>query len=105
MKLNTLFGTAIFAALLQLVPALAANPTDYQVTGPILELTDSVIAVQKGKERWELSRDANTKVAGDLKVGAKVTIHYTMTAKNIEVKDDKAAASSEKPAANKEKKK
>ncbi|MGI8605288.1 MAG: hypothetical protein ACR2OZ_20130 [Verrucomicrobiales bacterium] len=105
MKLNTTLGTAVFGALLHLSPALAANPTDYQVTGPILEVSDSIIAVQKGKQRWELSRDANTKVAGDLRVGAKVTIHYTMTAKNIEVKDEKAAASSEKPAANKEKKK
>ena len=71
--------------------------TDYQVTGPILELTDSTIVVQKGNERWEIARDAGTKVTGELKVGAKVTIHYTMSAKDIEVKGDKGATG-DKPA-------
>jgi hypothetical protein len=62
---------------------------DYQVTGPILELTDSKIVVQKGKEKWEIARTADAKVTGELKVGQKVTVHYTMTAKSIEVKDAK----------------
>lgn len=75
--------------------ALAAGKT-YQVTGPVLEVNDSMIAVQKGKDRWEIARDANTKVNGDLKVGAKVTITYTMTAADVEVKADKGAAKSEK---------
>ncbi len=58
----------------------------YQVTGPVLELTDTKIVVQKGKEKWEVARTADTKVTGDLKVGSKVTIQYTMTAKTVEVK-------------------
>jgi hypothetical protein len=61
----------------------------YQVTGPVLELTDTKIVVQKGKERWEIARTPETKVTGDLKVGSKVTIEYTMTAKAVEVKADK----------------
>ena len=71
--------------------ALAAGGKTYQVTGPVLEMNDSMIAVQKGKDRWEIARDANTKVTGDLKVGAKVTITYTMTATDVEVKAEKAA--------------
>lgn len=80
-----------------------ASPTSYQVTGPIVEVTDSMITVMKGKEKFEVARDSSTKVTGDLKVGEKVTIMYTMTAKEIEAKpartdktskkDDKAAAS------------
>jgi hypothetical protein len=70
--------------------ALAADAKDYQVTGPVLEVNSSMIAVQKGKDRWELARDANTKTTADPKVGDKVTIHYTMTATNIEVKAGKA---------------
>ena len=62
----------------------AESVNTYQVTGPILELTDKKIVVQKGDEKWELARDANTKVQGDLKVGAKVTIHYRMTATKVE---------------------
>ena len=78
------------AALLLAAPAVAATKT-YQVTGPVLEVTDTMIAVQKGKDRWEIARDASTKVTGDLKVGAKVTIEYRMTAATIDVKADKAA--------------
>ena len=58
----------------------------YQVTGPVLEVTDAKIVVQKGKEKWELARDANTKVKGDVKVGDKVTVEYKMTATSIEAK-------------------
>jgi hypothetical protein len=68
-----------------------AGVKDYQVTGPILEVTDSMIAVQKGKDRWEIARDSSTKAEGEMKVGDKVTVHYTMTAKEIEVKPAKAA--------------
>ena len=59
---------------------------DYQVTGPVLEVTDSMIAVQKGSDRWELAKDSNTKTTGEVKVGDKVTVHYTMTAASIESK-------------------
>jgi hypothetical protein len=68
--------------------ALAAGPKTYQVTGPILELRDDVIVVQKGKEKWEIARAADTKIKGELKVGAKVTIDYRMTAAAVEVKED-----------------
>jgi ribosomal 50S subunit-recycling heat shock protein len=67
----------------------AAAPKTYQVTGPVLEVNANTIVVQKGKEKWEISRDAATKVTGDLKVGSKVTIEYTMKAVTIEVKDAK----------------
>ena len=61
----------------------------YQVTGPVLEVSDSKIVVQKGKEKWEIARTPETKITGDLKVGSKVTIEYSMTAKSVEVKADK----------------
>ena len=63
----------------------------YQVTGPIVELTDTKIVVMKGDDKWELARNADTKVTGELKVGAKVTIAYSMTAKTIEAKAEKKA--------------
>jgi len=71
--------------------ALAAGPKTYQVTGPVLEVTADKIIVQKGKDKWEVARDAATKVTGDIKVGSKVTIEYTMTAATVEVKDAKKA--------------
>jgi len=78
------------AALLAAAPAVAATKT-YQVTGPVLEVTDTMIAVQKGHDRWEIARDASTKITGDLKVGAKVTIEYRMTATAVDVKAEKAS--------------
>jgi hypothetical protein len=79
----------LIAALSTSIHAAPATKT-YQVTGPVLELTADKIVVQKGKDRWEIARDAGTKVTGDLKVGAKVTIEYRMTAASIEVKPEKA---------------
>jgi hypothetical protein len=76
--------------------AFAAGAKTYQVTGPVLEVNDSMIAVQKGKDRWEINRDSNTKVTGDLKVGEKVTITYTMSATEAEVKAGKAAKTDKK---------
>jgi hypothetical protein len=82
----------ILSAVLCLVMvslAFAGSLKTYQVTGPVLEVKDDVIVVEKGKERWEIARDKATKVTGDLKVGAKVTIQYQMKATEIEVKADK----------------
>ncbi|HPC74166.1 MAG TPA: hypothetical protein P5551_09800 [Syntrophales bacterium] len=59
----------------------------YQVTGPVVEVKDDSITVQKGKENWKIAKDKNTKITGDPKVGSKVTIEYFMTATKIEVKD------------------
>jgi len=70
--------------------AFAAGKT-YQVTGPVLEVRPDAVVVQKGTEKWEIARDAGTKVSGDLKVGAKVTIEYRMTAASIDVKPAAAA--------------
>lgn len=61
----------------------------YQVTGPVLEVTDTKIVVQKGEEKWEIARDAETKVTGELKVGAKVTIEYRMFATKATVKAER----------------
>jgi hypothetical protein len=92
-KIRVALSTLVLAALLLTSAALGATKT-YQVTGPVLEVSDSMIAVQKGKDRWEIARDASTKVTGDLKVGAKVTIEYRMTATSVEVKAEKASKKS-----------
>jgi hypothetical protein len=74
--------------------ALAGAPKSYQVTGPVLDIKDDVITVQKGNDKWELAKDKDTKVTGDLKVGSKVLIQYQMKASSIEVKE---AAKKEAP--------
>ena len=74
---------SLFAALMLVTPAALA----YQVTGPVLDVTDAKIVVEKDKEKWEIARDKSTKVSGDLKKGSRVTIQYQMTATSIDVKD------------------
>ncbi len=85
-KVLVLACAVLFVASL----AFAAGPKTYQVTGPVLELKDDVIVVQKGKDRWEVGRGPDTKVTGELKVGATVKIDYRMTAASVEVKEAKA---------------
>ena len=92
MKKILLASSALFLAA---SPAFAAGKS-YQVTGPVLELTDSKIVVEKGKEKWELARDKNTKIPATVQVGSKVTAQYSMTATDVE---DKGAAKAEKKAA------
>lgn len=77
--------TTLFSFSTVLLNAAPAAKT-YQVTGPVLELTDTKIVVQKGDEKWEIARTADTKVKGELKVGSKVTIEYRMSATTVEVK-------------------
>jgi len=79
----------VVAAILIVASLAFAGMRTYQVTGPVLELTNDKITVQKGSDKWEIARDAGTKVTGDLKVGSKVTIHYEMRAASIEVKEGK----------------
>lgn len=81
-----------FASALIGMSISAFAGTTYQATGPVLELTDSKIVIQKDKEKWEIARTPDTKVTGDLKVGGKVTIQYTMSATSIESKAVKPAA-------------
>ena len=91
MKINKQhwLGLICGAALLAASPLNAGDAKGYQVTGPVLEVTPTTITVQKGEAKWEIARDSKTKVSGDLKVGAKVTIYYTMTATEVEVKEAK----------------
>lgn len=81
----------IIALVLVATVSFGATKT-YQVTGPVLEVTSTMIAVKKGADRWEIARDAGTKVTGDLKVGSKVTIEYRMTATAVEVKAESKPA-------------
>ena len=78
---------ALALVLAVAAPGFAATKT-YQVTGPVLAVTDEMIVVQKGTEKWEIAKDAATKITGELKVGAKVTIEYRMSAVSAEVKAD-----------------
>ena len=76
----------VAVAVVMLVASAAFAGKTYQFTGKVLEVKDNVIVVDKAGEKFEMAKDATTKVKGDLKVGAKVTIKYESKAVDIEVK-------------------
>jgi len=73
-------------ALTLSAPAFAGDAKTYQVTGPVVSVTNDAITVMKGKEKWEIAKDAATKTSGEVKEGDKVTVMYRMTATSIEAK-------------------
>lgn len=75
----------ILSALLAAQISFAAS-NKYQVTGEVVEVTDAMIVVKKGKERFEITKNPETKFQGELKVGDKATVHYFMTATEVEAK-------------------
>lgn len=81
-----ILGAIVLAAILGTAAMLAASVKSYQVTGPVEEINNDMIVVMKGKERWEIARDSSSKVPSDVKVGDKVTVHYKMTATDVEAK-------------------
>jgi hypothetical protein len=99
MKKNLFRVLAPAAFLLFSTAALAVD--DFQVTGNVTEKTADSITVMKGKERFQIAIDKDTKGAADAKVGDKVMIKYKMHGSSIEVKGAKEA----KPAAEKKTKK
>jgi hypothetical protein len=83
-KLSVLAGLA--AGLLLSTLAFAASAKTYQVTAQVIEVNTDMIVVMKGSERWEIARDASTKMPENVKVGDKVTITYRMHAATVEAK-------------------
>jgi len=78
--------------------ALAGEAKTYQVTGPVVDVGPDSIVVLKGKDNWQIGRSAATKGGADVKKGDKVTVYYTMSATEIEVKGGAAAkAPAKKP--------
>ncbi|MDA8083038.1 MAG: hypothetical protein M0024_05205 [Nitrospiraceae bacterium] len=79
--------TFIVLAVLAAFSATAfAGAKSYQVTGPVIAVTNDVITVQKDKEKWEINYDKAKMPA--VKVGDKVMIKYEMKATGMEVKGD-----------------
>lgn len=76
----------LLAVLLVAAPAYAGKT--YQATGEVVDVSPTLIVIDKGKEgKWEIARDAGTKVTGDVKKGGRASVEYKMVAVGIESKD------------------
>jgi len=59
------------------------------ITGPITDVREDMIVIQKGKQQWEIARGPSTKVRGELRKGALVTIEVYLSAGTIDVREEK----------------
>jgi hypothetical protein len=92
-KLLVVIGVLLIVAAI----AFARPPkSDYQWTGSVVESDGDHLIVQKGDEKWEFAIDKDTKMAGTLKAGAKVTVKYVMKASSIDVKEEAPKAAPKK---------
>jgi uncharacterized protein YxeA len=92
-KLLVVIGVLLIIAAI----AFARPPkSDYQWTGSVVESDSDHLVVQKGNEKWEFAIDKDTKMAGTLKAGAKVTVKYLMKATSIEAKEEAPKAAPKK---------
>jgi hypothetical protein len=92
---RTILAVAIVLALV--VPSIAYAVDAYQVTGTVTDFNkDKSITVLKGKEKFEITIDKETKITGDVKKDAKVTVHYKMTATSVEAKAEATKATKKK---------
>lgn len=94
--LRIVLAVAVLAAFSAPAFAVDLKSDTFQVTGTIDKIDDNTITVMKGKERFHITKDAATKVTGELKAGAKVTVHYKMYAVDVEAKSDAKPAKSTK---------
>ncbi|MGN6719683.1 MAG: hypothetical protein ACTHLX_20110, partial [Candidatus Binatia bacterium] len=62
------------------------NSGSYRVAGPLVKLNDDVITVAKGNEQWEMRRNGETKVNGQLAIGSRVVVEYKLSATSIDVR-------------------
>ena len=93
---KTLWVVALTCLWLQSQAIASPQAKSYQITGSVVEVTDTYITIKKGEELCQVARDAGTRVKGDLKVGEKVTIQYRMVAIDVEVKPAKKEKSETK---------
>jgi uncharacterized protein YxeA len=84
-RITSLAAIAALALGIGFGAGLSAAAKTYQFTGVVKSADAGTLVVEKSaKETWTFSTDKDTK--GTAKVGDKVTVTYTMTATNIEVK-------------------
>jgi hypothetical protein len=95
-----LLGAILGIALLTTVASAFAHDLkvdNFQVTGTVSAVDADSITVMKGKERFQIAKDKDTKMTpAEPKVGDKVTVQYKMYAASVETKSGEKAAA--KPA-------
>jgi hypothetical protein len=76
---KSIFTLIAVASLMLAVTASAAEKSDksYRAVGTVMHATDASIMLRTSAQDMDFTRDAKTKVNGELKKGAVVTVMYT----------------------------
>jgi len=82
----------LFLMTLLFCGAVFAAPKSYQVTGTVLDVKADTIIVDKKGEKFEIAWPQTVNVNGTVKKGDKVTVYYTMSAVEAEIKGGGKAA-------------
>lgn len=99
MRVRMLASALFAAALLTASSGVYAHDLkvdSFQVTGTVSAVDADSITVMKGKERFQIARDKDTKTTAEPKVGDKVTVHYKMYAASVESKSAEKAPAKKK---------
>lgn len=76
-KIKTILGLIATISLMLTSAAPAADAKTFRADGTIQRVSATMILVRTSAQDIEISRDAKTKITGELRRGAAVTVMYT----------------------------
>src|SRR5467141_1635963 len=78
-NMRSILGLAVAISLVLTTVALAAD-TKFRADGTIQRMSGDMVLVRTSAQDIEISRNAKTKITGELRRGAAVTVIYTKVA-------------------------
>src|SRR5437870_7894902 len=78
-KIKTILGLIATISLVLTVTTLAAD-VKFRADGTIQRMSGTMVLVRTSAQDIEITRDAKTKITGELRRGASVTVIYTKVA-------------------------
>src|SRR2546430_8784392 len=78
-KMKTILGLIATISVMLTVTALAAD-AKFRADGTIQRMSGTMVLVRTSAQDIEITRDAKTKITGELRRGASVTVIYTKVA-------------------------
>lgn len=76
-KIKTILGLIATISLMLTLTTPAAEAKTFRADGTIQRMSNTMVLVRTAAQDIEISRDAKTKITGELRRGAPVTVIYT----------------------------
>src|SRR5438105_10997639 len=81
-KIKTAFALIAALSVILTGATLAAEVKTYKAVGTLLRATDTMLLLRTSAQDLEITRDAKTKVHGEIRRGASATVIYTKVTGN-----------------------